>query len=149
VHRFSTTRDVKHSASDMFALIADVEAYPAFVPLCTGMVVKSRTEEEGKEILVARMTVAYSLLHESYSSRVVLDRKALAIDVSALDGPFRRLDNQWRFEPTGDKSCRVHFDIAYEFRSRSLGMLLGTVFDRAFRRFAEAFEERADALYGT
>ena len=132
----------------MFALVADVDAYPQFVPMCTAMVVKSRDEEEGKETVVARMTVAYGLVSESYSSRVVLDQEALTIHVDALDGPFRQLDNHWRFEPTGEKSCRVHFDIAYEFRSRTLGVLLGGVFDRAFRRFAEAFEKRADALYG-
>ncbi len=132
----------------MFKLVADVESYPQFVPLCTAMVLKSRNEEEGREVLVARMTVAYSLLHESYSSRVVLEREALSIDVKALDGPFRRLDNRWRFEPTGEKSCRIHFGIDYEFRSRPLGMVFGTVFDRAFRRFSAAFEQRADAVYG-
>ena len=74
--------------------------------------------------------------------------EALTIQVAAIDGPFRQLDNHWRFEPAGEKACRVHFDITYEFRSRTLAMLLGGVFDRAFRRFAEAFEKRADALYG-
>ncbi len=132
----------------MFALVADVDAYPQFVPMCTAMEVKSRAEEKGKETVVARMTVAYGFVRESYSSRIVLEQEALTIQVDALDGPFRRLDNHWRFEPTGEKSCRVHFDIAYEFRSRTLGMLLGGVFDRAFRHFANAFEKRADVLYG-
>lgn len=132
----------------MFALVADVDAYPQFVPMCTAMAVKSRTVEEGRETVVARMTVAYGFVRESYSSRIVLDPAALTIQVDALDGPFRHLDNRWRFEPTGEKSCRIHFDIAYEFRSRTLGLLLGGVFDRAFRHFAEAFEKRADALHG-
>ena len=148
VPSFSTHHEVTHSARDMFALVADVDAYPQFVPMCTAMVVKSRDEEEGKETVVARMTVGYGLVSKSYLSRIVLDPEALTIQVAAIDGPFRQLDNHWRFEPAGEKACRVHFDITYEFRSRTLGMLLGGIFDRAFRRFAEAFEKRADALYG-
>jgi coenzyme Q-binding protein COQ10 len=148
VTKYATIRPVRHSAEEMFALVADVEAYPEFVPLCSAMAVESRTREGAAEVLVARMTVAYSLFHESFASRVHLDRDGLKVSVTAIDGPFRRLDNSWWFESDGAGGCKVHFDIDYEFRSRTLGLLFGAVFDHAFRRFAAAFETRADELYG-
>jgi coenzyme Q-binding protein COQ10 len=145
---FANTRRVPHAAGDMFDLVADVGAYPEFVPLMRSMVVQTRTTEGEREILLARMTVAYSILHESFTSRVTLDRPAMRIDVAAVDGPFKRLENQWRFEPDGPNACKVHFTIDYEFRSRALGLLFGIAFDRAFRRYQAAFEARADAVYG-
>jgi coenzyme Q-binding protein COQ10 len=146
---FRTTRRVNHAASEMFDLVADVERYPQFVPLCQRLIVRKREPaREGKEILVADMTVAYKLIRETFTSRVTLDRARLEILVEYLNGPFRSLENRWQFRPEGAQSCEVEFDIRYEFRSRTLGMLMGTVFDAAFRRFAEAFERRADEMYG-
>ena len=146
--QFTTTRRVKHSATDMFDLVANVEAYPGFVPLCESLVVHSRREDEGREVLVATMTVAYKFIRESFTTKVVLERAALTISAEYLDGPFRYLENVWRFEPDGPKNSAIHFTIDYEFRSRALGMVMGAVFDRAFRKFAEAFEARADTVYG-
>ena len=87
--QFSTTRPVLHSAAEMFDLVADVERYPEFVPLCSSLVVRKRiAEPEGVEILVADMTVAYRLL-ETFGSRVTLDRPNLHILVEYLQGPFQ------------------------------------------------------------
>jgi coenzyme Q-binding protein COQ10 len=120
---FSTKRRVRHAAADMFDLVADVKKYPEFVPLCSALTVKSRSEkEDGTVVLVADMTVAYKIIHETFTSRVTLDRSNLGI--------------------------YVEFFISYEFRSRALAMLMGAMFDTAFRRFAIAFEQRADAVYG-
>ena len=95
------------------------------------------------------MTVAYKLIRETFTSRVTLDRQKREILVEYLEGPFRRMNNRWTFRPTGEHGCEIEFFIAYEFRSRTLGLLMGTVFDAAFRRFAAAFERRADQVYGT
>jgi coenzyme Q-binding protein COQ10 len=147
--KFTTTRHLRHSAADMFELVADVERYPEFVPLCSSLKVRRRIEgSEGVLILVADMTVAYKLIHESFVSRVTLDRPNLQILVEYLEGPFSRLENRWTFRPTGERTCEVRFFISYEFRSRMLGLLLGSMFDLAFRRFATAFEQRADKVYG-
>ena len=147
--QFTNRHRVRHSASDMFHLVADVERYPEFVPLCRALKVRSRIEEpEGIVILVADMGVAYKLVRESFTSRVTLDRANFQILVEYLQGPFSHLENRWAFHPTDEDSCEVEFFIDYEFRSRTLGLLMGAVFDAAFRRFAAAFERRADALYG-
>jgi coenzyme Q-binding protein COQ10 len=146
--QFETTRHVDHAADEMFALVADVERYPEFLPLCEALTVRTRKEREGREILVADMTVGYKAIRETFTSQVHLKPDELAIDVKYLDGPFKYLSNTWRFEPTSGGGCEVHFYIDYEFKSRILGAVMGAMFDRAFRMFTDAFEKRADAIYG-
>jgi coenzyme Q-binding protein COQ10 len=146
---FTTRRSVRHSADDMFDLVADVEKYPQFVPLCQSLRVRRRTPAEiGIEIVVAEMTVAYKLIRETFTSKVTLDRPRLQILVQYLDGPFRKMENRWAFIATDDERCDVQFAIDYEFKSRTLGLLMGAMFETAFRRFAAAFEARADQVYG-
>jgi coenzyme Q-binding protein COQ10 len=145
---FRTSRRVRHAPPAMFDLVADVERYPQFVPLCERLTLRTRTPmADGSEIIVATMTIAYKVFRESFTSRVVLNRAANRIDVTYLDGPFRFLENRWTFLEDGE-GCRVEFYLAYEFRSRTLGVVMGAVFDKVFSRFAEAFEARADAVYG-
>jgi coenzyme Q-binding protein COQ10 len=132
----------------MFELVADVERYPEFVPLCESLRLRGRTMEGGSEVITATMTVAYKVIRESFTSRIVLDRGASEIRVAYIDGPFKRLENVWSFRPLGDQACEVGFRIAYEFRSRLLQAVMGAAFDRAFRKFADAFEARADQVYG-
>ena len=146
--QFRNKRRVQHSAADMFDLVADVERYPEFVPLCQSLRVRQRTRDGEIETLVADMTVAYKVMRETFTSRVTLDKPNLKIRVEYLDGPFSHLDNRWTFTPLAEHACEVEFFIAYEFKSRVLGMLMGAMFEAAFRRFAEAFERRADAAYG-
>jgi coenzyme Q-binding protein COQ10 len=149
MRRFRTTRRVRHAAPKMFDLVADVERYPEFVPLCQSLRVRKRTDNaDGTETLVADMTVAYKVMRETFTSRVTLDRPNLKVRVEYLDGPFSELDNRWTFTPVSESACDVEFFIAYEFKSRVLGLVMGAMFDAAFRRFSEAFERRADVVYG-
>jgi coenzyme Q-binding protein COQ10 len=146
---FSTTRRVQHAAADMFDLVADVERYPEFVPLCKSLRIRRRIDEpEGVQIVVADMIVSFKLVEERFTSRVTLDRANLQILVEYLEGPFSRMENRWEFHPVREQVSDVKFYISYEFRSRALGFLMGTTFDAAFRRFSDAFERRADLVYG-
>jgi coenzyme Q-binding protein COQ10 len=147
---FREERRVRHNAVQMFDLVADVERYPEFVPLCKSLKVRSRkVNADGRETLVANMSVGYKLIRETFTSRVALDKPNLKVRVEYIDGPFSRLENIWTFkdEPEADGS-RVGFFIDYEFKSRTLGVLMGSMFDAAFRKFASAFEQRADTIYG-
>src|SRR6516164_8402971 len=147
--RFSSKRRVQHRVNQMFDLVADVERYPEFVPLCSALKVRRRMpQSDGTEIIVADMTVSFKLVKETFTSEVTLDRKNLKILVRYLQGPFSNLENRWTFEPKGDDACDVGFFIAYEFKSRMLAMLMGSMFDAAFARFSAAFEKRADKIYG-
>ena len=147
--KYSKKRRVAHSADQMFDLVADCERYPEFVPLCQSLKIRQRTPKpDGTEVVVADMVVSFKLARETFTSQVTLDRPNLKILVEYLQGPFSSLENRWVFEPSGDDACDVGFFIAYEFKSRMLAMLMGTMFDTAFQRFAVAFEKRADAIYG-
>jgi coenzyme Q-binding protein COQ10 len=147
---FRTTRRVNHSAEEMFNLVADVERYPEFVPLCQRLSLRRSTVgAEGTKVLVADMTVAAGPIRETFTSQVTLDRPQLAILVEYIDGPFQQLENRWRFRPDGEKHCNVDFFISYEFRSKMLGLVMGGLFDTTFRKLSEAFEKRADKIYGT
>jgi coenzyme Q-binding protein COQ10 len=133
----------------MFDLVADMEKYPDFVPLCRTLRVKSRTDKgEGVSVVIAQMTVAYKLMQQTFTTRDTLNRPKLQILIEYLDGPFSRLQNRWTFHPTGEQACEVEFFIEYEFRSRTLAMLMGAMFDTAFHKFSAAFEKRADEVYG-
>lgn len=147
--RFSSKHRVNHSAPEMFDLVADVERYPEFVPLCSALKVRQRiAKPDGTEVLVADMTVSFKLIRERFTSRVTLDRANLKILVEYLQGPFSHLENRWTFEPKGEGACDVGFYLAYDFKSRMLAVLMGSMFDTAFARFAAAFEKRADQVYG-
>lgn len=151
---FRNSRRVPFSATDMFALVRDVESYPQFVPLCEGMRVRRRSETEpGVEVILADMQVGFKAICERYTSRVTCDSNKLEIKVEYVDGPFRKLDNRWRFrdEPTaaeGKPQSVVEFFISYEFKSVALGLLMGAMFDRAFQKYADAFVQRAEKVYG-
>ena len=133
----------------MFDLVVDMEKYPAFVPLCSALKVRSRTAKgEGVTVVIAAMTVAYKMIQQTFVTRDTLDRPNLKILVEYLDGPFSHLQNRWVFHPTGENSCEVEFFIDYEFKSRMLAIVMGAMFDNAFRKFTVAFEKRADAVYG-
>lgn len=146
---FNNTRRVRHSPEQMFALVADVETYPQFLPLCEALTVRRRTPREGGgEVLLANMSIGYKAISETFTSRVTLDPVNLKILVEYVDGPFRYLENRWTFKPH-ESGCEIDFFISYEFASRMLGLLMGAMFDKAFRKFAEAFERRADLVYGS
>jgi coenzyme Q-binding protein COQ10 len=145
--KFEATRRVAHTPDEMFLLVADVEKYPEFLPLCESLTVRSRKERDGKTVLVADMSIGYKAIRETFTTQVLLKPAERTIDVKYIDGPFKYLSNIWSFEPASD-GCFVRFFIDYEFKSRLLAALMGTMFDRAFRMFAEAFEKRADAIYG-
>lgn len=148
---FRTRRRVRHSAAEMFDLVADVERYPDFLPLCQSLKIRRDTPlGDDRRQLLADMRIGYKAIRESFVSRVTLDRPNLTILVEYVDGPFRRMENRWHFVESADGrpgASIVEFFLDYEFKSRMFGVLMGSVFDAAFRRFAESFEQRADAVY--
>lgn len=146
---FETRHIVNHSLVNMFDLVTDVEQYPKFLPLCESLNVRGRkVMDDGREVLVADMTVAYKLVRETFTTKVTFDREGDKILVEYLDGPVSELENLWTFKHIDDKTTEVVFHLAYEFKSRTFAALMGAVFDRAFRKFAAAFEARADEVYG-
>ncbi len=153
---FRVTRTVRHAPQQMYDLVADVERYPEFLPLCESLrVIRRQEAADGTEVLIAEMGVGYKAIRERFTTRVTLDPANRKIVAEYIDGPFRHLENRWLFKESArgasdgtDGTCDVDFFITYEFKSRTLGLLMGTMFDRAFRKFTDAFESRADRVYG-
>lgn len=145
---FETRHRVAHGADDMYALVANVEDYPNFLPLCEALRIVRREAVGDREVLTADMEVGYRMIRERFTSRVTLDPSYRMILVEYVDGPFEHLENRWTFEPHGTYSSEIDFYIAYKFRSRLFERLVGSLFDKAVRKFTNAFEERADEVYG-
>ncbi len=137
------TRTLPYTATQMYALVADIESYPQFLPWCrSARILKS----DGAEML-AELTIGYKMIRESFTSRVLLDEKNKAISVQYISGPLKSLRNEWRFEDVGTAKCRIDFFVQFEFTSRLLSHLMDMFFDVAFRRMVEAFEKRASETY--
>ncbi len=140
--RHHEKRPVPYSCEQMFALVADVERYPEFLPWCVATRIRSREANS----FTADVIAAFATLREKYTSRVILDPAAKTIVIDYLDGPFEHLTNRWHFIAR-ETGCEVDFDIDFRFRSKTLETLISGVFTRAVKKMTASFEERAHALY--
>jgi coenzyme Q-binding protein COQ10 len=136
------TKIVPHSQEQMFDLVADVGKYPLFLPWCVAARVRSRSETEQ----VADLTIGFGPFRESFTSRVIMQRPGL-IKVRYENGPFRYLNNSWKFAPD-PRGCKVDFFVDFEFRSKLLQSAIGVVFNEAVRRMVNAFLKRCHDVYG-
>ncbi|MDA0229883.1 MAG: type II toxin-antitoxin system RatA family toxin [Proteobacteria bacterium] len=136
-------RVLRHSPQQMFEIVADVERYPEFLPWCLGTRV---TKREG-DSLDADMLIGFGMFRERFGSHVELDRASREINVRYTHGPFRYLVNRWRFLPHAE-GCEIDFSVDFEFRSRLLQKVMGTLFTEAVHRMVRAFDARAGEIYG-
>jgi len=147
--KFEKRHTVNHKAQDMYALVADIEKYPEFVPMCEALTIKETRERGGKTLILADMTVGYKAIRETFTSQVLLKPDDLAIEAKYIDGPFKHLDNRWNFIEGEGGFSDVNFYIDYAFKNPALGLLMGSMFERAFAKFTSAFEARADEIYSS
>ena len=136
-------RTVPYSPEQMYALVADVETYPEFLPWCVGARIKKR---EGN-VFFADLMIGYKLIRERFTSRVELHPEERRIDVTYTDGPFKYLNNHWIFVEK-EQGCLIDFYVDFEFKNMVLQRVMGLFFNEAVRRMVQAFEDRAKALYG-
>ena len=139
-------RILPYSPQQLFALVADVERYPEFLPWCVG----ARVRERRADVIVADLIVGFRMFRERFTSRVNLrpdEPGGPRIDVAYTEGPFRYLNNHWIFlsHPGG---CEIDFFVDFEFRSRLLQKAVEMLFNEAVRRMVHSFEARAHRLYG-
>ncbi len=134
---------VPYRAEAMYALVADVERYPSFLPWCRG----ATTRDSGENLVDARLEVARGPLHQHFTTRNTM-RYPEAIELRLLEGPFRRLEGCWRFVPIGDQGCRVSLDLEFEFSNALLRRLLNPLFSEMANSLLNAFCHRAREVYG-
>jgi coenzyme Q-binding protein COQ10 len=137
-------RVLQYSPEQLFDLVADIERYPEFLPWCVGARIRSRREN----VVLADLVIGFKGIRERFTSEVTLDRPSMIIDVGYREGPFRYLNNHWKFNALANGACEIDFCIDFEFRSRILQKIIGVLFNEAVRRMVGAFESRADQLYG-
>lgn len=137
-----------YSPRQIYAMVADVERYPEFLPWCRAARILERTENG----FLADLVISFKHVTEQYTSRVTLHPPAEehaegAIEVDMVRGPFKHLDNHWRFIPRPGGGADIRLELDFAFNSRLLEMVIGGIFTRAAGKMALAFKERADALY--
>jgi coenzyme Q-binding protein COQ10 len=139
--KHSESRVVPYPTGLMYRVVADIAQYPEFLPWVTALRVLSR--EEGA--LTAEMLVGFGPFREKYTSRVTFDPAAQTVDVMAIKGPFRQLENHWRFTAEGG-NCRIDFSIAFEFRNPLLQAAASAAFEKVLLKMTDAFVARAAQL---
>ena len=142
------TRILPYTADQMYAVVAEVERYPEFLPWCAALTVLDREKKNGVEVVTAKMRVSYRGFNETYVSRVTLDPKRHAIDARHVEGPFKRLDTRWRIDPL-ESGSQVHFLIDFAFKNPLLSAVANVAFGYVASRMTAAFIARAGALYGS
>jgi coenzyme Q-binding protein COQ10 len=140
-------RIIPYTAHQMYELVADVAAYPEFLPWCAAARINKRRVTETGEVIEADLVISFKLFREKFASRVTLNPSASTVDVEYLDGPFRYLNNHWNFTDVQD-GCEIDFFVDFEFKSAILQAVIGVVFNEAMQRIVRAFDERARKLYG-
>jgi len=146
IHR--VTRILPYAPDQLAVLVADVRAYPDFVPWVTSMRVwNAREEAPGVDLLDAEAGVGFSFLKERFSTWVRHDRNAPMVEVGLIRGPFKSLKNRWTFHPV-EGGTRVEFMIDFAFKSRLLDGMLHANFDRAVNALIRCFEAEAARRYG-
>jgi len=143
----SETRALPWTARQMYDLVADVAAYPEFLPWIAAARIRSVTDAGDHRVMLADLVVSFKVFRERFGSRVVLWNEPLRIDIDYLDGPFHYLRSSWAFHPR-ETGCEVAFDVDFEFRNRLLQGAAGFFFNEAMQRIVRAFETRARAIYG-
>ena len=135
-------RHLPYRPEQLYTLVAEVDKYPEFLPWCKA----ARITQRDGDMFLADLVIAFKVWRERFTSKVVLHPEH-GVDVAYINGPFRYLNNHWRFEAAPDGGCIVNFYVDFEFKSRLLQNLIGLLFNEAVHRMVGAFEGRARRLY--
>ena len=135
-----------YTAKEMFDLVADISAYPEFLPWCAAARVRKEMQKGQVKQIEADLVISFKVFREKFGSRVLLDTSNYVIETDYIDGPFRYMHSVWSFENC-EEGCEVKFDVDFEFKNAMLQSIIGLVFNDAMLRIVRAFERRASDLY--
>ena len=140
------SKKMHYSAKEMFDLVSDVENYPFFVPACKSLEIIKKVKKNDIIYIDAIMEVGYGFLNEFFTSHITLNKKKSTIEVINNDGPFRKLNNYWKFTDIADGS-EILFEIDFIAKNSFTGKIINIMFERVFSKYIYAFESRAKELY--
>jgi len=135
---------VMYSPAEMYDLVNDIPAYPAFLPWCKSSDVISQTDD----VIEASIEIAKGSLNKSFATRNLLQKNKM-IEMKLLEGPFKHLEGYWRFMPLKDPTaCKVTLDLEFEFNSKLVALAVGPVFSKIANTLVDSFCKRAVDVYG-
>ena len=141
------SKTVRYTKDQMFDLVADIDRYDEFLPWCNNSKIISAKKEGDKKVVIADLEIGYDQFVYTYRSEVKLHKDKSEINVRNLDGPFKYLENNWKFNTVSENECEIQFNIDFELNISLLDMLMKRFFDLAFQKMVDAFISRANEIY--
>ena len=141
------SKTVSYTKDQMFDLVADIDRYYEFLPWCNNSKIINTKMEGDKKIVIADLEIGYDQFVYTYRSEVKLHEDKSQINVRNLDGPFKYLENSWKFIAVNDFECEIQFSIDFELNVSLLDVLMKKFFDLAFQKMVDAFVTRANEIY--
>lgn len=139
----NTSVCVNYTPVEMYDLVNDVQAYPAYLPLCREVKLLASTPAS----LRATITLAKGKIKLAFTTDNSMEA-GKTITMKLVDGPFKRLHGVWRFEPLETGGCEASFRLDFEFSSTLLGMAFGGFFKEVVESLVDAFCREAARKYG-
>jgi coenzyme Q-binding protein COQ10 len=145
--QYSYNYESEFSVEQLYQLVVDIEKYPEFLPWCSA----ARVLEETDHYIVADLIISFKAFTEHYRSQVDISPPKggkASVEVSLISGPFKHLNNNWKFKSLKNGGTLIEFYIDFEFKSALLQKLIGLLFNRACQKMVDSFEARAKELFG-
>jgi ribosome-associated toxin RatA of RatAB toxin-antitoxin module len=133
---------VPYSPQQIYALVADIEQYPAFVPWVSA----AHVLERGEQYLIGRLEMQRAGLHERFTTRNTLQPPE-RIELALVEGPFKTLHGLWTFTGIQDRGTKITFNVRFEFANPLTNLLLSRTFEKNCGQLVDAFVVRARAIY--
>jgi ribosome-associated toxin RatA of RatAB toxin-antitoxin module len=129
------------SAQTMFEIVNDVAAYPEFLPWCADTRIQSQTDSS----MEASILMKKAGVNHWFTTSNSIDKNK-AIKMKLVDGPFKRLDGEWRFIEFEPSASKIELELNFEF---SLGLgttLVAPIFTQIANTLVDSFCKRAQNL---
>ncbi|MEE8365956.1 MAG: type II toxin-antitoxin system RatA family toxin [Gammaproteobacteria bacterium] len=126
------------SAQTMYEIVSDVAKYPDYLPWCGDCKILSQSDTSMKAaILMKKGKVNHWF---STQNVLVVNRR---IEITLIDGPFKRLDGVWQFIELDQESSKIMLDLSFQFPSGLVSTLVAPVFTQIANTMVDSFCSRA------
>jgi len=133
---------IKHSATDLYEIVLDIEKYPEFIPWCSSSKIQKKTDKN----IIADLIIEYKLFSKVFTSNVNFNKKDLTINVLYIKGPLKNIITKWKFEAIENKKTKVYFLIEFEFKNYFFQKITNIFFDLIENKMIDSFKKRADDI---
>ena len=139
----TVTKSVYNCRSiDLLNVVSDVKSYADFIPFCSAVEIKDSILSRELDCFSARLSIDFKLMTETFSTKVVVDKKLKRISITGNTKPFKSLVADWSFVEQDDL-CKVTFSLEVSFSSFVKEKLVSVSFETVAFKMIEAFENRA------